>query len=49
MADWQLYAPILKNPLFLSMLKASSEKLQRVVEDEQGSFVVYGKNYIKRL
>lgn len=47
--DWQLYAPILKNPLFLSMLKESSEKLQRIVEDEQGTFVVYGKNYIKQL
>ena len=45
--DWQLYAPILKHPLFISMLKESSEKLQRVIEDERGEFFVCGKKYKK--
>ena len=45
--DWQLYAPILDNPLFISMLKESKDKLCTVVEDEQGEFSVYGKKYKK--
>lgn len=45
--DWQLYAPILDNPLFILMLKESKEKLCEVVEDEQGEFSVYGKKYKK--
>ena len=45
--DWQLYAPILENPLFVSMLKESKEKLCNVVEDEQGEYALYGKKYKK--
>ena len=47
MHDWQRYAPILDNPLFVSMLKKSKTKLCEIVEDEDGEYSIYGKKYKK--
>ena len=45
--NWRLYAPILSSKLFVSMLKESKEKLFEIVENPDGEFCVYGKNYAK--
>ena len=45
--DWKLYAPILDNPLFVSMLKRSKEKLCTVMEDGDGAYTLYGRKYTK--
>ena len=45
--DWHLYAPILENELFRSMLKRSRERLQSVVESADGKYDLYGIKFTK--
>ena len=45
--NWHLYAPLLESEMFIKMLKASKEKMQNVVENCNGEFIVYHKKYTK--
>lgn len=45
--DWHIYAPLLNNKIFRSILKESKTKLNRVVENEFGKFNLYEFRYNK--
>ena len=46
--NWHIYAPILENPLFISMRNSSKERLKHVCRCADGEYVLYGKNYTKK-
>ena len=45
--NWHLYAPLLENELFKSMLKVSKEKLQKVEPKDDGEYDLYGLKFTK--
>ena len=45
--NWHLYAPLLESELFKSMLKMSKEKMQKVVEKDDGEYDLYGLKFTK--
>ena len=47
--NWHLYAPILENELFKSMLKTSKEKMQKVSSKDDGEYDLYGLKFTKKL
>ena len=47
--NWHLYAPILENELFKSMLKTSEEKMQKVSPKANGEYDLYGLKFTKKL
>ena len=45
--NWHLYAPLLESELFKSMLEQSKEKMQKVVEKDDGEYDLYGLKFAK--
>ena len=45
--NWHLYAPLLESELFKDMLKCSREKMQKVVEKDNGEYELYGLKFTK--
>ena len=45
--NWHLYAPLLENELFKSMLKMSKEKMQKVASKDDGEYDLYGLKFAK--
>lgn len=45
--NWHLYAPLLESDLFKSMLEQSKEKMQKVVEKDDGEYDLYGLKFAK--
>ena len=45
--NWHLYAPLLENELFKSMLKGSKEKMQKVETKDDGEYDLYGLKFTK--
>ena len=46
--NWHLYAPLLKNELFNSMLIESKERMQQIEESENGEYDLYGLKFTKK-
>ena len=46
--NWHLYAPLLENELFKSMLKTSEEKMQKVSPKANGEYDLYSLKFTKK-
>lgn len=45
--NWHIYAPLLENELFKTMLKASKEKMPQVIQKDDGEYDLYGLKFTK--